>query len=163
MKRTVSYFLLSIIAIGSVYSQDFDPKHAIGMTYVNEAEGFTYEGGWLITESPEIGVEQYSKGPVNMLWLLETLKRDGNKATRKVVDVLVLPKLNKKEFPSIGCRIQSNQDGPPDTTLVGIIQSDINESEWILSKSAWKIDLKIMRFKPLKPNSIECPNESFGL
>lgn len=160
-------YLLLIFVISAALSwgllgcDQTDGKKYIGLVYHKVPQGLTETGGWVIDLENSYAISQISSGKTRMLWL-EKLSRTGKKVTsNQVLDVLVLPKIDKGMI-LVGGMYMIKFQNRYDPTLIAIAQYE--EKEFLTKvKYAWRVNLKTKKISPIEPKGLVCNNVSWGI
>lgn len=100
------------------------------------------------------------RNTTNNLILFSSITRDKDEKRRyKIIDTLIIPKVKKQEFITIGyCEMGSSSD----VSLIGIVNKTNSLKVRNINK-IWKINIKTNKIEKLEDlNDIECWNEFYN-
>ncbi|HEX8494805.1 MAG TPA: hypothetical protein VF658_18325 [Pyrinomonadaceae bacterium] len=126
--------------------------------------GLQEVGGSLVSDVGDVkeyGMSEVHKGKVKMLWFERLTHRDDSGAAYwEVKDVLVLPKILRKQILVYSLCFLAQK---PDGEIAAIADEEFEAEFFTRIRRAWRANRKTEKFEEISVKGIKCRNEGYGV
>ena len=126
--------------------------------------GLKWIGGSLVSavrDEKEYGMTEIHRGTTKMLWFERMTHRDDNgTAYWEVKDVMVLPRISKKQVFLYAFCLLNNQH---DSEIAAVADYDADAQYFTRVCRAWRANRQTEKFEAILTKGIKCENPGLGL
>ena len=161
----VSVTLAPAVAQRAPVKQNTDITKYIGLRHGKALPpGLKWIGGSLVSavrDEKEYGMAEIHRGTTKMLWFERLTHRDDNgTAYWEVKDVMVLPRLPKKQvFLYAFCLLNDQHD----SEIAAVADYDADAQYFTRVHRAWRANRQTEKFEAIPTKGIKCENDGLGL
>ena len=160
----VSLALVPAAAQRVPVKQNTDTTKYIGLRHGPLPPGLKSRGGSLVSavgDAKEYGLAEVHRSTTKMLWFERLTHRDDKGvAYWEVTDVMVLPRITKKQVLVFAFCLLNNQ---PDGEIVAVADYVEGVQYFTRVRRAWRANRQTEKFEVIPTKGIKCENEGFGL
>ena len=160
-----SFALAPAAAQRAPVKQNTDITKYIGLRHGKALPpGLKWIGGSLVSavrDEKEYGMTEIHRGTTKMLWFERLTHRDDNgTAYWEVKDVMVLPRLPKKQvFLYAFCLLNDQHD----SEIAAVADYDADAQYFTRVRRAWRANRQTEKFEAIPTKGIKCENDGLGL